>query len=181
VTIIAVQGGTMVADSMQFVNGRSSPCPDGKIARAPDGSLVGACGGSVDTWALRQWVRDGMNFNAKPAMMYPATHDESIMWLWLKPDRTVWKGDADFRLHPVANPVAMGMGAEFVDGAMSAGASIVRAVELAVQRLAYLGGAVQVERLGGGEAGGIRELTAEEDMARFRRPVWWNSGGWLTA
>jgi hypothetical protein len=161
-TIIAIQGNTMVADSKQFVNGRSSPCPNGKIIRAPDGSLVGACGASVDTYALRVWVLAGMDFGTKLKMKYEATNDESILWLWLKLDGTVWMGDADLRLHPVANPVAMGMGAEFVDGAMAAGADAEAAVRLAIGRIAYVGGAVQIERLYNPAPGSIVGLSDQE-------------------
>lgn len=164
-TIIAIQGNTMVADSKQFVNGRSSPCPNGKIIRAPDGSLVGACGASVDTYALRVWVLAGMDFGTKLKMKYEATNDESILWLWLKLDGTVWMGDADLRLHPVANPVAMGMGAEFVDGAMAAGADAEAAVRLAIGRIAYVGGAVQIERLDNGYPPGSIVGLSDEEMA----------------
>jgi hypothetical protein len=146
-TIIAVQGDVMCADSVSFVNRRSSPMVDGKIARAPDGSLVGACGLSVDCYALRQWVLAGMDFSAVPKMQATSSSEDGTHWLWLKPDETVWFGDADFRVHPVANPVAMGMGAEFVDGMMAAGCGVERAVKVAIERIAYLGGPVQVERL----------------------------------
>jgi hypothetical protein len=151
-TIIAVWGACMCADSEQFRAEIGYPSPDLKITRAPDGSLVGACGASVDTWALREWVRAGMDFSNPPKLGYPAASEDSAMWLWLKADRTVWKGDADMRLHPVCNPGSMGRGASYVDGALGLierygieGISLADVVSLAISRVQYIGGPVQTE------------------------------------
>jgi hypothetical protein len=174
-TVIAVKGSVMAADSKSYCDGQMYRSPPGrsKISRAPDGSLVGASGSSVDTHALHEWVRAGMNFAEPPSFRYPKMEDDDrITWLWLKPDGSLWHGACDMRCYPVEPPFTIGYSAacSFTDGAMHAGLSAEAAVRLAIEHCSYVGGPVQVERLGGPEPGSIREVSFEE-MQRIRLSV----------
>lgn len=150
-TIIAVKHRTMAADSWCFRGSSGGPLPDGqhKIIRVPGGGLVGACGGALDIYRLHQWVRGGMDCDNQPRFLFPAEHDQSIDWLWLRLDGTLWRGDASLATHPVTAPGAIGISeaAVFAEGAMAAGASVEVAVRLATERCVYVGGPVQVEHL----------------------------------
>lgn len=150
-TIIAVKDRIMAADSWSFRNEVGYPlgAADKKIARAPDGSLVAGCGCTLDNYALRQWVRAGMDFKAAPALQYPTSSEDSVDWLWVKPDGTTWRGSADFMVFPVSTPFAIGIlsAVLLVEGAMIAGASAEEAVRIAISRCAFVGGELQVEHL----------------------------------
>lgn len=150
-TIIAVKGRTMAADSMAVKGDvRTHLAPgDTKIIRAPDGSLVGSCGNSSDCWTLRQWVLDGMSFAQPPSFAHAASSDVSVDWLWLKTDGTAWRGDARMTVHPLLAPTTIGCSPawQFTEAAMFLGLSAYDAVQFAITHCQNIGGAVQVESL----------------------------------
>lgn len=153
-TLIAVKNGVMAADSGVFRGDmRMTLAPiDLKIVRAPDGSLVGACGSSVDCWRLREWVQAGMSLLMQPRLSYPQPdHDQAIDWLWLKPDGSLWRGDAAMNVHPLdpAQPTTIGCAPAwaFAESVMLAGYSAQAAVQHAITYCQNLSGPVQVERL----------------------------------
>ena len=147
-TIIASDGNCMVADSASFQRGIMFPSPEPKIARAKDGSLVGPSGAMGDCAALRAWVRDGMDFEAPPKFSFrEPTHDDSVLWLWLRGPGDLRMGDSTMAYWSVPIPTVIGMGADFAHGLIVAGIDAPEAVRIAIRRVAYLGGDVQVERL----------------------------------
>lgn len=166
-TIIAVKGAVMAADSQRSFEGQKYGMPAGrsKISRAPDGSLVGAAGSAVDTHALHEWVRAGMDFAAPPSFRYTSVEDEGrTTWLWLKADATLWHGACDMRCYPVEplSTIGYATACAFAEGAMRAGLSAEAAVHLAIEHCEYIGAPVQVERLHGHDPGSIREVSGRE-------------------
>src|SRR5579883_1718015 len=139
-TIIAVHGSLMVADSFAWSGHYGYPCGAPKIVRAPDGSLVGASGLWRDCIALHEWVRAGMNFSAPPKFLYeydPRDEgDASLDWLWLRPDRSVWRVGTDMLPMPMVTGVCVGSSTACLvaEAAMAAGANVIRAVKFAIER-----------------------------------------------
>ena len=147
-TIIATDGLCMAADSVCFQNDLMFPCVQPKIARAPDGTLVGATGASGDAIALRDWVRAGMYFASPPQFGWrDPDKDHSILWLWLRGENDVHMGDCTMSHWPVPVPTVIGFGSQFLNGLLTAGMPLLEAVVLTIHRAPYLGGMPQVERL----------------------------------
>jgi len=147
-TIIAVQGGVMVADSACFQNDLMFQSVEPKIARAPDGSLVGSSGSMGDGVALKAWVRAGMDFDNPPKFSFTVVSDSSsILWLWLKPNGDIYMGDCTMGTWPVPSPTAIGCGGLYLHGLLDGGVPLEEAVERTIERVPYLGGPVQVERI----------------------------------
>lgn len=148
-TIIAVKDGYMAADSGVFSGSILYQTADGhpKIVRAPDGSLVAASGTSYDTYLLREWAKDGMNFADKPKLS--DEKDDPMAWLWLRPDETVWRGNNAFNICPCSPIYAIGIEAacQFAEGAMWAGKSAAEAVQIAIEHCIYVAGPVVVVRV----------------------------------
>lgn len=148
-TIIAVKGAEMAADSACFQGNVMFPLPSPKIVRVPGGGLVGAAGATGDCTALRLWAGEGMNFSDPPKLSFSSPdQDSSILWLWLRPDGIVHMGDCTMSHWLVPQPVAIGSGAEFVYGLLEAGVTLACAVSIAIKRIVFLGGDVQVEQIG---------------------------------
>ena len=140
-TIIAAHKRQMGADSWSFCNGVGYPAPQSKIVRAPDGSLVGSAGASVDCATLRGWVKEGMNFGDLPPICYPEK-GEGISWLWLRTDGRLFYGNALFIMHEISLPAAVGVAEAciFAEGMLEAGATLKRALTQAIYRCDNVGG-----------------------------------------
>ena len=148
-TIIAVKNHIMAADSGTFSGSIVYRMADGhpKIVRAPDGSLVGAAGTSYDTYLLREWAKNGLNFADTPKIS--DEKDEPLAWLWLRPDGTLWRGNNAFNICPSQPIYSIGYegACQVAEGAMWAGATAPEAVQIAIDHCVYVAGPVQVERL----------------------------------
>lgn len=148
VTIIAAAGDMMAADSASFQNDLMFKSVEPKIIRTPCGGLIGATGASGDAYILRHWVAAGMAFDKPPKFSWTnIENDSSILWLWLKPDLTVWMGDATMNHWLVPSPSAVGYGTQYLHGLLDCGATLESAVRRTIARMPYLGGEVQVEQL----------------------------------
>lgn len=149
-TLIAVSSGVMCADSASFQGDLMFPSPGPKIVRAPDGSLVGANGATGCCAILRHWASAGMNFDTPPKFSFTqASDNDSILWLWLKPDGTVHMGDCTMNNWAVPDPTIIGYGSQYAYGLLDARIPLAEAVRRTIERVPYLGGDVQIERLGG--------------------------------
>jgi len=147
-TIIAVAGSIMAADSASFQDDIMFPSAEPKIVRAPGGGLIGACGAAGDCQILRRWVAGGMDFDKPPKFSHPdATNDKSLLWLWLKSDLSVEMGDSTMNCWIVLSPVVIGCGAGYLHGLLDGGVDLPEAVRRAIERVQYIGGPVQVERV----------------------------------
>lgn len=138
----------MCADSASFQNDLMFRSAEPKIVHAPGGGLIGATGAAGDTYILRRWVIDGMAFDKPPRFSFTnVEHDSSILWLWLKPDLTVWMGDATMNHWLVPTPCAVGYGTQYLHGLLDTGTTLESAVRRTIARMPYLGGEVQTEAL----------------------------------
>lgn len=70
-------------------------------------------------------------------------------------------GDCTMMTWLVSSPVVIGIGAQYVHGLLDGGATLEGAVRLAIERIAYLGGDVQVERLPKPDAPSIIPYTVQ--------------------
>lgn len=139
----------MLSDSATFRGERQVPMPRRKIVRAPDGSLVGAAGYTGDIDMLHTWVAAGMDFNNHPKLCYDHKEDDALDWLWLKPDRTLFRAVGHWSPYQVSNPTTVGMQVACLlfEGALEAGATPIRAMEIAIKGCVFTGGDVDFEHL----------------------------------
>lgn len=143
-TAIAYRDGIMAADNVAWVaNGRIKMPTFQKIERLPDGSLIACMGAVSEIQTVTDWLRRG-----EPIGRPLLDKDEGFGCLRITPERQAryanWRLDfydlyGDFH--------AVGAPAEFMFGALFAGASAEEAVRLAIQHTDGAGGEVQVERL----------------------------------
>ncbi|GAC1333102.1 MAG: hypothetical protein NVSMB20_05320 [Bradyrhizobium sp.] len=139
-TTIAYRDRTLASDSISTL-GAIATCHFRKIARAPDGTLVAAAGGTLACGALLRWVDGGMagplglsndDFTALAVNQDGELH-------FLSGDGSLTRIEADF--------FAIGSGSELALGAMAAGVSARRAVEIACQFDGHSGGEIRVVAL----------------------------------
>jgi hypothetical protein len=147
-TIIAATNTLMIADGARF-NGcikQRMPEGKGKIIRAPDGSLVGMAGTMTWTEQLRRWVDIGMLWSEKPVFQPNANDDNTMAWLWLQTNGTLWFGDQRMEPYEVTAPSAIGMeiAAAVVESLIIAGVDPIRAMNLTIERHTYTGGPLQI-------------------------------------
>ena len=147
-TLIAVSGNLMAADSWTWADDIGYPAKEPKICRAPDGSLVAGCGYTADCYALREWTLAGMDFKNPPAVR-DEDSDQELIWLWLRPGGRVYHLSSKFVPVEMAGPIAIGWSsaASMVIGALLHNVPIVSAMRTAILRCPYVGGEVQVERV----------------------------------
>jgi hypothetical protein len=143
-TIIAYKDGIMAADSACWSDGYTQEVPYPKLTRSPGGSVVGMAGHLGDAWLLREWVLAGMPEDRKPD--FGGTEEEQPDVMMAKGDGTLWFARGALRFSPVPQPKCIGgrAAANFVEGAIAAGASAEEAVRLAIQYHQWAGGSVQV-------------------------------------
>lgn len=122
-TTVAYRDGVLATDSASTAGGIYSGSVR-KMARSPDGSLVGVSGGTVACAELLRWVEGGMQ--GRPDV------SGDVYGVLIGTDRTVHIIEDGGR--PVAIEAsffACGSGREIALGAMAMGASAQRAVEIA--------------------------------------------------
>jgi ATP-dependent protease HslVU (ClpYQ) peptidase subunit len=137
-TTIATDGRYMAADTLGSGGSHIERHRPVKIERLPGGSIAGCAGTTPRCLHLFQYLRGEINDIPR------GVGDENAFALVLRPDGTVWKYDADYPTapHEVGAPAAIGSGKDFAMGAMLAGASPDRAVEIAIELDPYTGGTV---------------------------------------
>ncbi len=140
-TIICVRDGIMAADSGTFV-GDLRTTQSRKINRAPDGTLGAAAGITADCLRFQAWIAGGFAEGA----FNPVEADFAA--LILTPDGQVFDYQYGTRIPSTFGYAALGGPWPFAQGAMAAGASAERAVELAIEFCNGCAGPVQVERVG---------------------------------
>jgi hypothetical protein len=141
----------MAADSMSFSGGRRNPLAPGvsKISRAPDGSLFGVAGLSINAALLHAWAKAGMDFQNVPELRRQPDDLDNDTWIWLRPNGTTFAGGVDMKYAQVNTPYCIGEAdaACVVYGALDGGCSLRRAIELAIVRCIYIGGDIHVFNL----------------------------------
>ena len=140
-TIIATDGRTMAADGLTTECGVIVALDSVKVERLPDGSLFGAAGDCAGGDALRDWVICGGKGS------FPSV--EHASGLHLRVDGSIDLYDTTCPSRPLRcpAPMAIGSGMEPALGAMDAGATPRRAVEITIARTPTCGGKITEEAL----------------------------------
>lgn len=153
-TLIFCDGKSMAADSGRFHGGlvRSMPTGTSKIVRAPDGSLFGAAGDAEDCEALREWVLAGMNWAKLPELRCLKCADASearVKAIWLRHDGKLFEVADDMRYCETAPPAFCGdeHAGLLAHGAMLAGASLLQAMNIAIENCYWTAGPVHLLHL----------------------------------
>lgn len=123
-TTIAYRDGILAADTSVWDRG----CYVGQVTKifaAPCGLIGGVSGDLGDSVALRDWLLAGAE-NDPPEFK----HDDSEGVLIHPTGKVEWAGSKRRRVEIVSDFYALGSGFRIAFGAMAAGASAVRAVEI---------------------------------------------------
>jgi hypothetical protein len=140
-TVIIAYGRQMGSDSMSFCNGIGYPVAHPKIARTPDGSLVGAAGSSIDCEIHQKWAQAGMDFDNLPDFSN-GNDKEGVVWLWLRQDGRLFFGDHYFHVHEVSLPTAIGadIAAIYAEALIAGGCSLKKALTITLKKCNNVGG-----------------------------------------
>jgi ATP-dependent protease HslVU (ClpYQ) peptidase subunit len=133
-TTIATDGRTMAGDGRITAHSEVLTDTAVKVHRLPDGRVVGVAGCS---YSCIEFVR----YMSEPGASRPQVDDEFTA-LVMHPDGRVEMMNARMVPLQIDTPIAIGSGADYATGAMLAGASPVRAVEIAVMKDSGSGGVV---------------------------------------
>ena len=141
----------MAADSWSFANYVGYPKSDGhkKIIRT-DAGLLGSAGNGPQLFAVREWIKGGMDWSNKPD--FADSGEDRVSVLWLKLDGSLWHFTTKAWLpYPVSIPYSIGQehACHMAEGAILAGKTAGEALALIVPRCTHVGGEIQVERLEG--------------------------------
>jgi hypothetical protein len=140
-TVIAYKDGIMAADTVTWCMDLVNNDVTMKIIRTPSGELVGCAGGVGVITEFQEWAMAGF-----PSCSKPKGSDDFVA-LVVSPDGKVSKYDGEMRRYDSGVVGFIGVHAEFLCGALAAGASAEQAVRLALTHCAYAGGEVQSMRL----------------------------------
>lgn len=135
-TTIATDGKTIAADGQSTAGDMVTSLESVKLARLPDGSIIGGCG---DLSPMRRAINC---LHAPDA--HPDDFTGEFTLLRLYPDGKIVSYEGCLFAFELPAPVAIGSGREFAMGAMLAGKKPSEAVEIAKQRDIYSGGNVLV-------------------------------------
>lgn len=133
-TTIVYRDGVMAGDR-RVSSGSVVEHETTKVHRRSDGTLIGIAGTSTDGWAFVLWMLSGEPEGQRPSM----DKDSQFEALVARPDgRVEWHNKAG--LMPAEGPhFAIGSGRQFALGALDMGASVERALEIAVRRDCFTG------------------------------------------
>lgn len=123
----------MAGDGQSEAQGTIVATTRSKVKRLADGSLFGFSGRTVDGKAVIKWLAEG---GKKPKI------DSKWTGLRLMPDGVLLYYTEELEPSDIDLPAATGSGMDFAIGAMEAGASPKRAVEIAAKRDVGTGGTI---------------------------------------
>lgn len=143
-TIIVATEGMMVADSISSQGSVCRRVVRPKIVRNKSGWLAACAGQSASAVVFERWFMMDMLTGR------PQIEKDSLSVLLMDPDGKVWRMDESLMRYRQEEPAVLGhdTAEAFVLGAMAAGASAERAVELCCDYVVWTCGPVQVERIG---------------------------------
>jgi ATP-dependent protease HslVU (ClpYQ) peptidase subunit len=136
-TTIATDGKSMAGDGMSCSMDMVVTTGRKKVHRLGDGRIVGCSGNSANIIRFVAWLEGG----DKPEIK------DSFAALILEADGSTFQFCEQLVPMPVDLPAALGSGVHFAVGAMLAGASPRRAVEIASSRDPHSGGDIHSEAL----------------------------------
>lgn len=135
-TIIAYKGGVIAADTAVW-NGDVASVHTIKIARRPDGSLLGGAGtASACATVAERFLK------IEDLTKLTGTDDEDTELMMVTPDRKIWELLGKDKSWSDGEFDAIGAGAELAIGAMAAGRSAEQAVAIAIEYHRDCGGYV---------------------------------------
>lgn len=160
-TVIAYRQGIMASDSATGVGDMAiGTCR--KIVRSSTGFIAGACGDAGEGSRFLEWVLEG----GPDFQKHFVPHDHDFGGLFVSPDGTVRRLGLKGAPYIIEAPFhAMGIGREVAMGAMAAGATAERAVEIAIQYMDGCGGPVQMVKLHLAEAVNVKIENCEVVVA----------------
>lgn len=134
-TTIATDGLTMVGDGQREHRGTITNRQAQKVRRLDDGSLLGTAGCVAFGDQVVEWLSKGGD---KPKL----SGDEGFASLLLRPDGKLFLVGHECEPSEIEAPYAIGSGMDLAIGAMMAGASPRRAVEIAAMCDPGTGGSI---------------------------------------
>ena len=142
-TVIVTDGRLMACDGLITDHDTIVGTKRNKIRRMRDGSLVGTAGDSLVGGLIQDWLDTPVRKRGN----YPES--ETTRALQLMRDGSVLLYDPKSNGNPisVSTPAAIGSGMDYALAAMDMGATVARAVGIAIGRNPYCGGAVFVEAI----------------------------------
>ncbi len=136
-TIIAFKDGIIAGDTLCRWDGIRVWYQE-KIIIAFDGVVAAAAGTTSDCYAFEKWIKGGR-------VGEPLRFGDTFEALWFLPNGEIWGGDG-VGVHNIPRDVeflTIGCASKFGSGAMAAGCSARRAVELCIRYHDGCGGEVQ--------------------------------------
>lgn len=141
-TCIAYKNGFLVSDS-EIHEGRLRVGHARKIIRCKDGSIAGAAGDLKAISAFLKWAKNGFKDKSRPDF-----ESSDFVGLVISKDETITFYENGFLPSVLDAPFhAIGSGQWVAIGAMAAGASAQKAVEIACQYIHGCSGPLQIEAL----------------------------------
>jgi ATP-dependent HslUV protease subunit HslV len=137
-TTIATDGKSMAGDGLANAHGTIVDRSYVKVWRTPGGALIGCAGIRADALAFFAWKCGGDRPKIKKSFEALVLLPSGSLTYCCETDLDGCESEA---------PTAIGSGMDFAFGAMDAGASPERAVEIAGQRNPYTGGTITVLHL----------------------------------
>lgn len=137
-TTIATDGRSMAGDGLCTGNGIVHGFATQKVFKLDDGRIVGMCGTAYGMPVFVDWLNNG---GEKPKLF------GGFEALVLSPDGTCATFNEECQSCPQEVPAITGCGGPIALGAMLAGASPKRAIEIASMRDQATGGTITVEYL----------------------------------
>jgi hypothetical protein len=139
-TVICWDGASVAADSLECYSSCRSVQPVQKLR--PRKGIVFACTGTGALFEpMIEWYLGGRVIEALPKV--GDSHKDTKLLVFDGERAWVYSPDLPYAAEIFA-PDAWGIGADMAIGAMEAGASAERAVEICIKREVYVGGPVQV-------------------------------------
>jgi ATP-dependent protease HslVU (ClpYQ) peptidase subunit len=144
-TLVVYKNKVMAADSAVSVHNQQRTLIVGhtkKVYKSHDGWLIGCAGSSYDIQVFVDWFLAGRNL--------PGPRVKNMEAMVVAPDETMYMFSDEFKTEPfvlAARHYAIGTGGDFAMGALAAGASAVRAIQLTKISIPIINGCVHTEVL----------------------------------
>lgn len=134
-TTIATDGKSMAGDGQREMSRTIVDSTAVKVRQLSDGRLYGSAGEAAFSAMVVEWLEGGSKPDFKP---------EEFVALVLSPSGEVHHISEICHLIQIDSPAAIGSGIDFALGAMAAGASVQKAVEIACKYDPGSGGKITV-------------------------------------
>ena len=139
-TVVVWRDGTLAADSASWAGGVMITADAEKVVRLPDGSLMAGAGNTADLDLLKEWIANGRDKTAFPELK---EKEETCVMLAAPGGVFLFHGDKGVtRCDDEPEGSVIGCETAFIRGLLAAGKSAEECVQIAIERVAYVGGHV---------------------------------------